>query len=129
MIIEDEDYPIEKLIPSIKKITKPVDQQTKESILNRLNSSSHNMEKALAIHDMFRQLSGNPMSIRILASFHANVLIKNNDLKSIYLKVKSERTFMDEDKAKSNGTSQANNMVSLRLSTETSVQLLRDTSP
>ena len=79
------------------------------------------MEKALSMHDMFKQLSGNPMSIRILASFHANTLIKKNDLKTIYEKVKSERSFMEDENQKGKGTSQLNNMVSLRISTETSL--------
>ena len=94
---------------------------TKKKIMETLDSSPYKMEKALTMHDMFKQLSGNPMSIRILASFHANTLIKKNDLKSIYEKVRNERFYMDDDGNKGKGTSSNDNMLSLRVSTETSV--------
>ena len=123
LILEDENYPIEKLMPNMKTLQRPVNDSVRDEIMQVLDSTPYKMEKALSIHDMFKQLSGNPMSIKILASFHANTLIKKNDLKSIYEKVKSEKSFMDENH-NNKGTSQINNLMSLRISTETSVQLL-----
>ena len=82
------------------------------------------------------KLSGNPLSIRILAAFHANTLLKNNDLKSIYMKVKNEMSLLDDDdrsykshKSRKGGNEVVVNSMSLRLSTEASVQLLRETKP
>jgi len=46
---------------------------------------------------MFRQLDGNPLSIRRLAALHANEMLRNNDLKSIYGKVKDEVIQLDDE--------------------------------
>jgi len=52
--------------------------------------------KALAIHDMFKHLAGNPLSIKILASFHKNSLMKENDLCTLYNNIKSDHKSIDD---------------------------------
>ena len=49
------------------------------------------MMKFLQYHDLFRQLSGNPQSICMLAAFHKNHSVTNNDLSSIYAKIMKEK--------------------------------------
>ena len=89
--------------------------------------------RALANHDLFKQLSGNPSSIRILAAINANPMMQKNDLLSIYQKVKDEVDFLaDDDKSmqsKSDTRDVMGNTISLRLSTEASIQLMKETMP
>ena len=58
-------------------------------------------------------------------------MLKNNDLKSIYERVKNEMNLLDDDDKSGNFSTNhsINNSMSLRLSTEASVQLLRETMP
>jgi hypothetical protein len=46
--------------------------------------------QALAEHDLFKQLSGNPYAITMMACFRANPL-EPQTLKDIYIKVARER--------------------------------------
>ena len=60
-------------------------------------------------------------------------MVKHNDLLSIYKKVKNEINLLadDDNSVKSNIGNQGvmGNAISLRLSTEASIQLMRDTMP
>ena len=101
--------------------------------MTALNQNYQLQIRALANHDLFKQLSGNPLSIRILAAFNANSMLENNDLVSIYNKVKNEVNELAGDEKSVNALQSHENVmgnaISLRLSTEASVQLLRDTVP
>ena len=58
---------------------------------------------------------------------------KNNDLRSIYKRVQNEKNLLaDDDKSVVSNTGKENvfgNAISLRLSTEASIQLLREAKP
>ena len=109
--------------------------------------------QALAIHDLFRQLCGNPLSIMMMAAIHKVKTEKepqfmrnisshsklsewemNNDtLQAVYRIVKDERGIIDDD-ARSMGAKSAmsrrpphRNHMSLRISTEASLNLLQST--
>lgn len=83
---------------------------------------------------MFRQLSGNPTSITMIAALLKNPLIKrseNNPLVDMYKRIKSEKDIVVNELEEKNGsvaTVYKNNM-SLQISTEASVNLLEETSP
>ena len=97
LILMDEDFPIHKLGTGITKEQlrqRPVSETVKEKLMRSLQSGPRMMQ-ALANHDLFRQLCGNPMSIRILASFHANEMLSNNDLTSLYKKVQEEKEILN----------------------------------
>ena len=74
---------------------------------------------------MFKQLSGNPFSIRVLAAHHANTMVRNNDLKAIYKTIQNETSLLadDDNSLRSNigNEGQIGNAISLRLSTEASI--------
>ena len=93
--------------------------------MTALNMNYQLQIRALANHDLFKQLSGNPLSIRILAANNANSMLEKNDLKSIYKKVKNEINELtnDEESAKALKGHEGvmGNAISLRLSTEASV--------
>ena len=93
----------------------------------------------MALHDMFRQLSGVPNSITLIAAIHKNVMLKKNNkntLVDMYHRIKSEKDFVveelvDEFEAKDlKGipTVYKSNM-SLQISTEMSIKLLEETNP
>ena len=71
--------------------------EIENEILEALRQNYSLQVRALANHDLFKQLSGNPFSIRLLAAFNANPMLKNNDLKSIYTKVKNEINLLADD--------------------------------
>ena len=48
--------------------------------------------QALALHDLFRQLSGNRQSINLVAAFHK----QGQDLKHIYRKIRNEEQLIDD---------------------------------
>ena len=51
---------------------------------------------ALSAHDMFKQLSGNPTSITMIAAFHANPMIKQR-LLEMYKMIKEEKAFVVDE--------------------------------
>ena len=81
-----------------------------------------NQIQAMALHDMFKQLSGVPNSITLIASIYKNVLLKKknkNNLVEIYHRIKSEKDLVVDEEAKDHKrtpTDQKNNM-SLKIST------------
>ena len=84
---------------------------------------------ALASHDMFKQLSGNPTSITMIAAIHANPMIKQR-LLEMYKLIKSEKNIV-VDELGDDGDEQAiprvyKNTMSLKISTEMSVKLLEE---
>ena len=79
----------------------------------------------LAEHDLFKQLRGNPQSVTLLACCRANPLAER-PLKDLYRLIKSDAIqciFTDEDK------NLKTNEISLRISSEASIALLKDSSP
>jgi len=64
----------------------------------------------MALHDMFRQLSGNPTSITVIAAIHRNDMLKKsnkNTLVDMYHRIKSEKDIVvyelvDEFEGKNN---------------------------
>ena len=88
LIIEEKHYPIKRLRGNHKTSRIFKDQLTAEFIqevsfkLDLLRTKT----EALSYHDLFRQLSGNPTSIVILASAIANKFVKAHTLAEIYKK-------------------------------------------
>ena len=87
LMLMDQHYPIEYVFgKGVKKEEfhqRPHEPEVKKEIMNYLKTSTRLM-KALENHDMFRQLNGNPLSIRWFAALHANDMMKNCSLKQIY---------------------------------------------
>ena len=86
---------------------------------------------ALSHHDLFKHLAGNPLSIKILASFHKNSLMKDNDLKTLYKRVKCEQAQIDDNTSELSARpdSRFMNNISLKMSTEASMNLLQTSKP
>ena len=88
LIIEEKHYPIKRLRSNHKTSRIFKSQLTAEFIeevsfkLDLLRTQT----EALSYHDLFRQLSGNPTSIVILASAIANKFVKADTLAEIYKK-------------------------------------------
>ena len=76
-LFEDENYPFKKFLPCLKnkdenfKVTELTSEIKKDMMILLV---SRRVE-ALAAHDMFKQLSGNPTSISMLAAIHHNPMI------------------------------------------------------
>jgi len=92
----------------------------------------------LAAHDMFRQISGNPTSITMMAAIKANDMIRrdhSNALIDIYNRIKSEKDIVveqlgDDENFKSKTIQRKyRNDMSLKITTETSVELLKRSFP
>ena len=129
LILEDDNYPLDKLenkpaFPA--KIAKPVTPEMKKSILGYLKRDYKFCKNALTIHDLFHHLAGNPLSIKMLASFHKNSLMKGNDLATLYKRVKSESDQIENFSDRSQRPySKFMNNISLKMSTESSMQMLQ----
>ena len=94
---------IEKLLPGVKEITEPLSAAQHKRIMAVLRNYDTRID-VLAAHDFFVQLSGNPLSISILSSFHRLEHMKGNDLTSIYRRLccnKDEETSDKNDQGKS----------------------------
>lgn len=101
--------------------------------------SHKNLIEALAAHDMFRQLSGNPTSITMIAAIIKNPMIKKaekNTLIDMYNRIKSEKDIVVEDLAEEGEEFNMKaiprvykNTMSLKISTEMGVKLLETTYP
>jgi hypothetical protein len=90
-----------------------------------LNLSSRSyQQQVLAEHDLFRQLSGNPHAITLLACCRANPSTQKN-LNDIYEMVLSDRV---QSVIVEEGTNLPSNEISLRISTETIINFLQDTN-
>ena len=137
LMLMDEHFPIghSKLGIGVTKEQfrqKVHSQEVKDKIMKYLKSPTRFM-KALENHDMFRQLNGNPLSIRWFAALHANDMMKNCSLKQIYQEIKDQKASIEEqDDSKSQGSKQSRarkaayqNRLSIQMSTEASVHLLR----
>ena len=138
----DVNYPFKKLCPSLKdKENFSVSDLTPEIIKEiRIRLMSHkNLIEALAAHDMFRQLSGNPTSITMIAAIIKNPMIKKaekNTLIDMYNRIKSEKDIVVEDLAEEGEDFNMKaiprvykNTMSLKISTEMGVKLLETTYP
>ena len=67
LILEDKNFQPCILDPSLdKKLAFPVPQEVKKKMLHALKNFEI-LKRALASHDLFKQLSGNPMSTKIVA--------------------------------------------------------------
>ena len=55
------------------------------------------LREVLANHDLFKQLSGNPTSIKMIAASLQNPLIKQNNLIDMYLNIKKEKDLVFEE--------------------------------
>ena len=101
--------------------------------MKRLDVVSRQYE-ALSYHDLFKQLSGNPSSIVILAACYSNPFQKINSLTELYKKVIANHSGTgdneDRDGASSSlrATLSKNNM-SLNLTIDASIQLLEGSAP
>lgn len=133
-LIADEKYPFSKLVKRYANESPiPVhSEQFKKDIISTIANRKKLIE-ALAYHDMFRQLSGNPTSITMIAALLKNPLIErtdNNPLVDMYKRIKSEKDIVVNELEEKNGvaTVYKNNM-SLQISTEASVNLLEQASP
>lgn len=105
-------------------MTKELKSEIKIHLLNLSKRTD-----ALASHDMFKQLSGNPTSITMVAAIHANPMIKQR-LLEMYKLIKSEKNIV-VDELGDDGDEQAiprvyKNTMSLKISTEMSVKLLEE---
>ena len=74
---------INKILPNVQDLEEPVSEEIKSRILFALRDYNNRLE-VLAAHDMFQQISGNPMSIRILANFHRSDFYQASSLAQIY---------------------------------------------
>jgi len=92
----------------------------------------------LAAHDMFLQISGNPTSITMMAAIKANDMIRrdhSNALIDIYMRIKSEKDIVveqlgDDENFKSKTIQRKyRNDMSLKITTETSIELLKRSFP
>ena len=91
---------------------------------------------------MFKQISGNPTSITMIAAMQKNPLIKKenqNSLIDMYDRIKSHKDIVvrqigEEDKQdsvgiKAHGTRVYKNVMSLQISTQMNVKMLEKTKP
>ena len=133
LIIEDENYPIKKILPEYDRIPDPVTEGFKQTLSKKLGVLSRQYE-ALSYHDLFKQLSGNPSSIVILAACYSNPFHNVNSLTELYKRVLTNITDTgngeDRDDISSNlkATISKNNM-SLTFTTEASIKLLEESAP
>ena len=142
-MLADESYPYRKVLPEIKdrerepNLKDPNDTQLVKNLLKqKLNNGYRARVECLSHHDMFRQMSGNPTSITLIAAIHANPLYKkdhHNELVDMYNRVKSEEKIVveeigDQEKAGSQ-KSYIKNFMSLNISTEMSIKLLEEAHP
>jgi len=70
-----------------ERIIQPVSDDFKRKFFEMLRSRKNRPVEALSYHDLFRQLSGNPTSIMILAACYSNPFYKFNRLAQLYRKV------------------------------------------
>lgn len=133
MILANPKGCIQKLLPDVEDLVVPISDLMRQRILQALRSSYKKRLDVLANHDMFKQLSGNPLSISILCGFHRSKHLKDNDLASIYKRLILHKE--DGGDGAERGQNQdsslddfVNNRVSLRLSTEATITLLEETS-
>lgn len=134
LIEAQPDYPYHELFIG-KNLVPPVvlTPELRKELNSKLNQR-HSMISALAKHDMFRQICGNPFSIVLIAAIHSNDAIKKeeeNELVEVYNRIKSEKDIILEDAiGHQDGQKQVNktyeNRCSLRVSTEMSFNLLED---
>ena len=86
MILADKHYPIRKLLENHPTKRIYPNQNTPEfrnMMLKMLKLYDRHIE-ALQYHDLFRQLSGNPTSIVILASALANPMLNCTTMADLY---------------------------------------------
>ena len=67
-------------------------------ILNKLQTERGRIQ-ALALHDLFRQLSGNRQSIHLVAAFHK----QGSNLNHIYGKICNEEELIDDNSSYGKG--------------------------
>ena len=86
LIYQEPRYPIRNLMPKhpTKKVLKG-DQKEARKKLEPIVELYRRKIEALSYHDLFKQLSGNPTSIVILASAIANKFIKQQTIADIYV--------------------------------------------
>ena len=82
LILQQDDYPIKHMIPNYPhdRIVQPVSDDFRRQFYEMLSGRKSRPIEALSYHDLFRQLSGNPTSIMILAACYSNPFCKFNSL-------------------------------------------------
>ena len=133
LIIEDENYPIKKILPEYDEIPKPTPDSFKQALLNKLDVLNRQYE-ALSYHDLFKQLSGNPSSIVILAACYSNPFRKLNSLTELYKKVltnfaEAEAAEDRDDISSGLKPTVSKNNMSLNFTTDASIKLLEESAP
>ena len=91
-------------------------------LLERLKLERYQLQ-ALSWHDLFKHLSGNPMSIVMLAACHSNPFFKTNSLAELYDKVRNGKNLCENDN-ESNSSENPNigkNNISLNFTMDASI--------
>ena len=135
-MIADKNYPFNKLLKGLnEKSPNPteIDTKMRQEIRNMLYDPDRRL-KALSMHDMFKQLSGNPTSICMIAAMLKNPLIKKNEanpLVDLYMRIKSEKDIVISELVDDgrNVHRMHKNEMSLKVSAEMSLKLLEENSP
>ena len=91
---KDKDYPYEKLLPNLTAEERPTElTPTLYKKLMEKFCNDNELKKALSLHDMFRQICGNPFSIALAAAIYQREKLKRettNCLISVYERIRTE---------------------------------------
>ena len=82
LVLEQKDYPIRNIMPEypFEAIEQPVSDDFRKNFFEKLVYRKSRPVETLSYHDLFKQLSGNPTSIVILAKCYSNPFFKFNSL-------------------------------------------------
>ena len=132
LVEEDPNYPIKKILTDIDTFTDRSKENIRSVLMKRIDLPSRQVE-ALQYHDLFKQLSGNPSSIVILAAYYCYPFHqKKMTLTELYKRVikdgKENSDFPDDVSSELKATISKNN-ISLTLTTEASIKLLKESEP
>ena len=84
------EYPFEA-------IEQHVSEEFKKKFSEKLYYRKSIPVETLSYHDLFKQLSGNPTSIVILAKCYSNPFFKFNSLAQLYKKVLDQRSLTEDE--------------------------------
>jgi len=131
--LQDKNFPFKKFLSHVKDLDELSFEQVSE-LLRRKIENPQNWVSALAQHDMFKQLLGNPLSITMIAAIHCNPMIKKSEgstLVDMYERIKSEKNIvieeLDYDVEGKVIPRVIENIMSLKVAAEMSVKLLEST--
>ena len=100
-LFKDENYPFARFMPELRNMDKAtllgLAQEIRKEMRLKVNYNYKITVDALAHHDMFKQISGNPTSITMIAAMLQNPLIKKankNPLIDMYDRIKSHKNIV-----------------------------------